>query len=265
MLRGSFSFLLSAFNTLVVLFLLAPLIVVIISSFGATDYLRFPPRGFSFDWYIKAAEDNRYWRALWTSVYVGVAAALAATVLGFLAAWALVRHRVPGGDVLQAVFMLPLTLPHLVLGIAFLVLTQPLGLGGTIWRLAFAHVIVTIPFVLRVLMPVVAQLSTVIEQAAADLGANKRTILSTITIPLLIQPLVTAFLLAFIISFDELSLSLFLAPPSQYTLPLQIYSNVEFTLDATVGAVSAAIIAITLAAALLAQKLGVRDPASGRH
>jgi putative spermidine/putrescine transport system permease protein len=253
MTRGGFRFGLSAFNIIALLFVLSPIIVVVISSFGATMYMRFPPQGFTFKWYAQALSDRNYWNSFQTSVFIAVIAAMAATFTGALAAWALVRYSVRGRMLLENAFLLPLTLPHLILGIAILTLTQPMGLGSSIARLVVAHVVITIPYVLRVLMPVISELRVELEEAAADLGATRRAVLWTITLPLLLPSVLVSAALAFMVSFDELVLSLFLAPPAQRTLPMQIFSNVEFGLDPSVGAVSTLLLTATFVVMLLGQ------------
>lgn len=251
MTRGSAGAVLLFLNSLILLFIISPLLVVFISSFGETMYLRFPPQGFTLKWYVEALEDPAYWYAFQTSLYVGAIAALVATVVGTSAAWALSRHAMRLRSGMESAFLLPLTMPHLILGIAILTLTQPLGFGGSIWRLVASHIVITIPYVLRVMMPVIAGLRQEVEEAAADLGATPGVAFLTVTLPLLLPPVLVSAALAFMVSFDELVLSLFLAPPAERTLPMQIFSNVEFGLDPTVGAVSTLLLAATFIVMLL--------------
>jgi putative spermidine/putrescine transport system permease protein len=250
---------LTCFNAMVYLFLLAPIAVVVVSSFGATSYLAFPPRGLTLKWYRQAFADPVYWDTFHTSVWLGVVAATCAVVVGGLAALAIGRYRVRGGRTLATAFMSPLVLPTLVLGLAVLVFTSQAWGPPGIWRLVAAHVVITVPYALRTLLPVIEQLDVTLEEAAGDLGASRAVIFATVTIPVLAPAVAVSFLLAFMISFDELVTALFLAPPNAPTLPMQIYANVQYGLDPTVGAVSAALLAMTAVLLVAGQALtGVR-------
>jgi putative spermidine/putrescine transport system permease protein len=269
MLNGSFRHVLTGFNALVILFVLSPILVVTASSFGETLYMRFPPQGFTFRWYEKALTDPAYWRAFNTSIYIGAITALVATAVGAAAAWALVRYSVRGRSAFESALLLPLTLPHLILGIAILTLTQPLGMGGSLNRLIIAHIVVTIPYVLRILVPVITELSAELEEAGADLGASPSVVFTTVTLPILLPSIVVCLAISFMVSFDELVLSLFLAPPAQRTIPIQIFSNVEFGLDPSVGALSTMLLAATFGLMLLGQgiarSLSVSPAARAAH
>lgn len=262
--HGYFKSCLIGFNILVMLFVLSPILVVMISSFGESLYMRFPPQGFTFRWYSEALSDPGYWRAFWTSVNIGAIAGVVATVVGTAGAWAIVRYTRAIRSTLESALLLPLTLPHLILGIAILTLTQPMGMGGTLTRLIIAHIVITIPYVLRVLTPVIAELNEEVEEAAADLGAKPSVVFVTVTLPLLMPTILVCGAIAFMVSFDELVISLFLAPPAQRTFPMEIFSNVEFGLDPSVGAVSTLLLIATFVLMIIGQGLGkVRNRAFG--
>jgi putative spermidine/putrescine transport system permease protein len=255
MSRRRFTTLLSAFNTGVFVFLLAPIVVVVVSSFGTTDFLAFPPRGWTLQWYQQALADPKYWETSYVSIWLATVSAVGAVVLGASAAYSLGRYRPPGRAALATFFLSPLVLPSLVLGVALLIFSTQVWSPPGIWRLVVAHVVVTIPYVVRTLLPVVEQLNPALEEAARDLGASAWTATRTINLRLLAPAIVVSTLLAFLVSFDELVLALFLAPPDTPTLPLQIYSNVQFGLDPTVGAVSTLLLTLTAALMLAGQLL----------
>lgn len=252
-MRGMFGKGLTAFNVLVYAFLLAPLAVVAVSSFGATSYLRFPPQGLTFRWFIEALDSPVYWATFRVSVWVATVSGIAATLIGIAAAYALGRYRPAGRNALSAFFLSPLIMPSLVLGVALLVFSSTVWAPPGIWRLVVGHVVITIPYVVRTTLPVIEQLDPALEEAATDLGAKPWTAVRTVNLPLLLPAIVVSAGLAFLISFDELVLALFLAPPSAPTLPLQIYSNVQFGLDPTVGAVSVLLLVLTGALMLTGQ------------
>lgn len=244
-MRGAFGKTLTAFNVFVYAFLIAPIVVVTVASFGATNYLRFPPQGFTTRWFTDALASPVYLSTFRTSLWVAALSALAATLIGVAAAYALGRYQPAGRNVLAAFFLAPLILPSLVLGVALLVFSSTVWAPAGLWRLIVAHVVITIPYVVRTLLPVIEQLDASLEEAARDLGAARWTAVRTVNLPLLLPAIIVSGGLAFLISFDELVLALFLAPPSAPTLPLQIYSNVQFGLDPTVGAVSTLLLALT--------------------
>ena len=245
MSRRALSTGLTVFNTAVFAFLLAPIVVVVISSFGETDYLAFPPQGWTLKWYRQALTDPAYWDSFRVSIWLGAVSAVGAVAMGATAAYALGRYRPRGRDALATFFLSPLVLPGLVLGVALLVFSSRFWAPPGIWRLAVAHVVVTVPYVVRTLLPVVEQLDPALEEAARDLGATRWTAVWTVNLRLLAPAVVVSAMLAFLVSFDELVLALFLAPPGLPTLPLQIYSNVQFGLDPTVGAVSTLLLVLT--------------------
>ncbi len=245
-------------NTAIYVFLLAPLVIVAIASFGATSYLRFPPQGFTFEWFGRALSDGVYWSTFYTSLWVGVVSALAATVIGLLAAYALGRYRLRGSGLIGAFFLSPLIMPTLVFGVALLIFFATVWGPPGIWRLVAGHLVITIPYVIRTALPVIEQLDASLNEAAADLGASALTTARTITVPILAPTVLVSFGLAFLISFDELVLALFLAPPSAPTLPMQIYSNVQFGLDPTVGAVSTMLLVLTAVFMVVGQLITAR-------
>lgn len=255
MSRRRFTAALSIFNTVVFIFLLAPIVVVVASSFGTTDFLAFPPRGWTLQWYREALADPKYWQTFYVSVWLATVSGIGAVALGASAAYALGRYRPPGRNALATFFLSPLVLPSLVLGVALLIFSAQVWAPPGIWRLVVAHLVITIPYVVRTLLPVVEQLDPALEEAARDLGASRWTATRTINLRLLAPAIVVSALLAFLVSFDELVLALFLAPPDTPTLPLQIYSNVQFGLDPTVGAVSTLLLVLTAALMLAGQLL----------
>jgi putative spermidine/putrescine transport system permease protein len=257
--RTWFGWALGAANLLVYLFLLAPIIVIVASSFGSTGFLAFPPQGLSLRWYVQALGSGDYLGPFQTSLTIAVSVAILATIVGTLAALALVRFQFPGRDLLAAAFLSPLMLPTLVLAVALLLLASKLGVPATSQRLVAAHLVITVPYVLRTTMPVLERFDRTLEEAAQNLGAGPRATFFLVTLPIIRPGIAAGALFAFMISFDELVLALFLAGTRSPTLPIKIYSAVQLGLDPTVAAVATLLIGLTTAILLLGQvAFGVR-------
>jgi putative spermidine/putrescine transport system permease protein len=167
---------------------------------------------------------------------------LLATTIGVAAALALVRRRLPGAALLEAMFLSPLMLPSLVLAVALTMFFSRLGVPGGMPRLVAAHVVICTPYVLRVTLPVLRRFDRALEEAALNLGATPFTAFRRVTLPVVRPGIVAGAVLAFITSFDEVVLALFLADPRRPTLPVTIYSSVQLGFEPSVAAVSALLV-----------------------
>ncbi len=243
-----------AAQALVYLYLLAPILIVIPVSFSSAAYLVFPPRGFSLRWYANFFSLRELTDALALSGRLALAVMLAATLIGTMAAFALVRYRVPCRNGLRTLFMSPMVLPGVVLGIGFLIFFSRVRAIHTFWSLFLAHLVVTLPYVIRTVSAALAGFPHVLEEAGASLGASPVAVLRTITLPMLKPGILAGAIFAFIVSFDELVISIFLTGPKLSTLPVQIYNYIEFTSDPTLAAISVVLIVFTVAAVMLLER-----------
>jgi putative spermidine/putrescine transport system permease protein len=251
------------FVLLIGTFLLAPLIVVMGVSVSESQFIAFPPRGFSFRWYKKALDSPAYLDAFWLSLGLATLVTLSATVLGGAAAVGLSRGRRSGGPV-ETFFLSPLVLPSIIFAIGLLMLWSAFFGPTSFYALWLAHTIVTIPYVIRTTLAVLADRDPFLEEAARTMGATRLKRLWFVTIPQCRPGLLAGAFFAFNISFDEAVLSLFLRNPNLTTLPVQIYGQLEFSPDPTVAAVSTLMILITVALMLLLERmLGLTRFASG--
>lgn len=223
---------------LIATFLLAPAFVVIVSSFTAGAYPRFPPDGFSLRWYAEAAGNDELVSALWLSLGLAVSAALLSTALGAMASFAIVRYEFPGRAALETFFMAPLSLPHLVLGLGLLQLFSSLRLPMSFVTLLLGHVLVVTPFAIRMVTASLARFDVALERAALTLGASYLEVLRTVTLPMVKSGLFGAFVFSFIMSFDEVSMSLFLSDVETVTLPVKLYNYIEQTASPIINASS---------------------------
>lgn len=242
-------------NALVYLLMLAPILVVIPVSFSEREYLVFPPQGFSLRWYANFFATRELADSLWLSLRLAAWTTAISTVLGTTAALGLVRYRYPGRRVLRELFLAPIVMPRLVLGIAFLMFVSRTVFSGTFGGLLIAHVVVAFPYVIRTVAASLSGLDRALEEAGASLGAAPLTVFRTITLPLLKPGIMAGAIFAYVTSFDELVMTLFLAGPRLTTLPVQIFTYLEYTSDPTIAAISVVLVAITVAAVLLTERI----------
>ncbi|WP_343715355.1 ABC transporter permease [Inquilinus sp.] len=244
-----------AFHALFIGFILAPLAMVCLVSFTDKAYLSLPFDGASLRWYLALAKQPDFLRALRLSLMVAATSATLAAALALPAALAIARRDFPGRDAINAVLLSPLLVPHVVLGVAFLRFFTGIGLSGGMPALVLAHTLVILPFALRLTMAACAGLDGRVEQAAASLGARPFTVFRRMTLPLLAAGLSSGWILAFIHSFDELTMTAFIASPSTTTLPVWLYLQIEETITPLVASVSTLLIAGALAAMVVLERL----------
>ena len=235
------------------LYLLGPIVVIVGSALGNTNFLTFPPHGLTLKWFAAALTHPRYPSAFLTSLQIALAAMAGALLLGLPAAYALARYAFPGRRIIEAALLMPLVLPALVLSIALTLLFSRIGFTAGSLRLIAAHLVICTPYVVRVALPVLQRLDPVQEEAARNLGASPVAAFLLVTLPAMRPGAIAAATLAFIVSFDEIDLAIFLADPRAPTLPVTIYSAIQLGIDPTVAAVSALLVLLAIAAMALYQ------------
>jgi putative spermidine/putrescine transport system permease protein len=232
---------------IIVLYLLAPIVVVVATAFTTTAYPVFPPRGFTFKWFLKFMATEEFRSGIRLSFLLALASAALAVALGTLTALALARYRPRAQAALSAFVLSPILFPGIVLGLALLIYFHQTGLAGSFWSLVAAHAVLTTPFVIRMVMASLAELDPSLEEAARNLGAGWWGTFFLVTVPLIRPGLLAGAIFAFIISFDELVITLFIAGPKLTTLPIRIFTYVEYASDPTISAISTALIAVWIA------------------
>jgi putative spermidine/putrescine transport system permease protein len=243
------------FHVLFIAFVMAPLVAVCLTAFTPENYLTMPQGSLSLRWFRALLHRPDFLRAAWLSVRLAAAAATLAVVIATPAALAFAHHRFIGRDVLMALFMSPLTIPHVVLGIALLRYFTQFGLGATFTGLVFGHVLIVMPFALRLILASVAGMDERIQQAAVSLGAGPFATLRRIVLPLIVPGVASGWILAFIVSFDDVAMTVFLVAPGTETLPIRMLNHIQEITDPLVAAVSAILIAATALLALLLDRL----------
>jgi spermidine/putrescine transport system permease protein len=219
--------LLRGFFALVVLFLYAPILVLLVFSFNDSEVPSFPLSGFTLHWYHQFVDNGDLRATLVTSAIVALISSLGAVVLGTLAAFALARRRFRAKALVSALVLSPLVIPYVVFGIALLLLFHTLGIPRSVLTVVIGHIVITLPYAVLVLVPRLEQVDAALEEAAADLGAGPFGTFRTVTLPLIAPAVVSAFLIAFTTSFDEYAVASFVVGPSQ-TFPIYLYAALRF-------------------------------------
>ena len=219
------------------LFLMLPLLVVFPISLSSAPYMQFPPPGYSTQWYARYFDDPQWIDATVRSLYIGAATAVLALAVGVPLAFSIARGKFVGRALLDRIALAPLVVPTIILSVGLYGLFAKLKLIGEWYGLVLAHTVLALPFVVLVIVAGLRDFDRGLEQAAEGLGASRAKTLLRVTLPLLRPSLVSAGLLAFISSFDELVVALFLAGPNM-TLPKKMFDNILMEIDPTIAAVS---------------------------
>jgi putative spermidine/putrescine transport system permease protein len=254
-----------AFHTLFIIFMVAPILIVCVVAFTPEGFLSIPTTEWSLRWFKAIARYPEFVQAFWNSLALGAISSAIAVGLSVPAALALARYRFPGREAFTALFMSPLMIPHVVLGIAFLRFFTQFGLGGTFTGLVLAHIVVVFPFALRLVLASAVGMDRALENAAVSLGATHFTVFRRVTLPLILPGVASGWMLAFIQSFDEVTMTVFIAAPGASTLPVRMFLYIQDNIDPLVTSVSAMVIAITVVFLLLMDRLyGLDKLLSGR-
>lgn len=258
---GSRSLVLAA----VYVFLFAPIVIVVASSFdyGERAYVVFPPERFTFDAYLNIP--GYIVDGIYLSVTVGLVAALGASAIGIPAALGLVRGNVVGKSAIMTLFRVPLQIPGVVMGLAFLQAYYAIGAAtgwyanGTFVGLAIAHVFAATPFVVGAVAPVLQRFQPTLEEAAQTLGAGRWTTFRRITLPLIAPGVFAGGLYAFMVSFGDVPIAIFLSRPGTSTFPVEVFLALEQEFDTTVLAASTVVVVLSLIVLLVIQRFSGLD------
>lgn len=235
-------------------FVLAPIAVILLASLTAAEYTSFPPHGISLRWYFEIPKHPEFLESLWISLVVAVVSGTLATALGTPAALALVRYRFRGREPLNGFFLSPLMLPAVILGVALLQFYTRVGITRTPAALVCGHLVITVPYVVRLVSASLAGLDPSLERAALILGATPWKAFTRVTLPLVAPGVIAGGAFATIVSFDDVSIALFLASPKTTTLPVRIFTYIEQTFDPLVTAVCSLLVLLTAAAVVLIER-----------
>ena len=225
--------------------LLAPIVIVTILAFGSQGYMKFPPEAYSLRWFETFFGDPRWRSALWSSTVIALIACVVSTLLGFFAAYAFVRSEVRGKKLLLSFMLLPLIVPHVITAIAMYFMSGPFKLVGNVFWIGICHACIALPIVLLILLSALQNVDINLERAALSLGSSRFGVFTKVVVPLALPGIISAALFAFLASFDELVISLFLAGVKSETLPVRIWNSLHLQVEPVIAAVSAFLIGVT--------------------
>lgn len=235
-----------AFHWLFGAFMLAPLVMVALVSLTDKGYIAMPFDGASWRWYSALLKSDDFIQAFYRSLALGACSATFATLLAVPAGMAIAWNRFRGRDTILGILLSPLMVPHVVLGIALLRFFTQIGSSGTMWGLTIAHTVLVLPYVLRLVVAAATGFDRTVAQAAESLGASAWTVFRRIELPLIVPGVAGGWLIAFINSFDELTMSLFVASAGTETLPVKMYNHIANTIDPLLASISTVLIVLTL-------------------
>src|SRR6476659_7389 len=239
-----------ALAAIAIVFLVGPTVIMLLTSFTASQSLKFPPDGLSLRWYLALLDADQMQAAAWNSLVVAFWTTVLSVVLGTAAALGIARGRSALARACDVLFMSPLLLPALAFGFAALIFIHKLGFSPNIPFLVLGHVVVCVPFVLRTTLAALSQLD-----ASYSLGGGRLMTFRRVTLPLIAPGLGAGAFLAFMASFDNVPVSLFLADERTEMLPIHLWQQIETNLDVRTAAVSGLIVMFTLLLMLLAERL----------
>lgn len=231
---------------LVLLFLYAPILVMALMSFNASEFYALPLH-FTLDWYRKLSGNEQILRAAWRSVSIAVIVTILATSIGTMAAIALFRYEFPGKGFLRAMLFPPIAIPWLITGTAMLIFFFWVGIGRGSPAVVLGHVALALPYVIVVVSARLETFDIQLEEAARSLGANSWQITRAVTLPWIASGVIAGALFAFAVSFDQFVVSYFLAEPGDTTLPVLIYTAIRKGFTPEINAISTIIIVVSMA------------------
>lgn len=240
--------------SLVFLFLFAPLVIIVITSFGAKPTIQFPIEGFTFAWYRNVFQVGGFVTSFWLSIRISFLATALALLVGIPAAYALARYSFPGRNALKSFFLSPTLIPGVVVGFSMfqfivIVLRLPIFQG-----LLLGHFLISLPYIIRVVGASMEQLDPAIEEAAWTLGSTKLRTFFQVVLPNISSGIFASFMLAFINSFNNIPVSQFLTGPGVTALPTTLMSYIEYNYDPTVSALSVLLMIGTILIMFLIEK-----------
>jgi putative spermidine/putrescine transport system permease protein len=244
-------------TVLALAFLLVPLVIVVLAGLNAGDYLTFPPQGLSLRWVAAFLTSSTFRGGYLLSLGLALMSALSATVIGTMAAIFLTRTDFPGRSLTRAILLSPLLLPGMVLGLALFLfyVMLDIGLARTLYGLFLGHLLVTTPYVLGTVAASLYNFDTSLEEAARALGAGPFTAFYKITLPIIQPGILAGSIFAFIVSFGQFDMSLFLSTPNLTPLPIALYISLRYKFEPTAAAAGVFAIFLVFVSMFLTSKL----------
>jgi putative spermidine/putrescine transport system permease protein len=244
---------------LLMVFLLAPIVVIIITSFNGTPYMEFPPRSLSLRWYVSFFMSAHWYETALLSLRVALLTMIASTVLGTAAAIGIVRGRFPGRRALEAFFVSPIVVPVVVIALGFYFLFSAYRLLDSALALFLGHTVIATPIVIVIVRAALQTTNPAIEFAARSLGADFWRSLWYVTLPSVKAAIGSAAAFAFLTSFDDVVIAIFVAGPNSTTLPKRMWETIRFEIDPTLTAIASLLIMLAVIVLVTAELLRRRS------
>ncbi len=239
---------------LVMLFLIGPFVIIVAASFSAGDTLAFPPQGFSFKWIIKVFTVESFRQSFATSMFLALGGTFCALLLGIPASYAMSRYRLPGAETVRFMVSMPIIVPGIIVGLALLrYFVIPIGLSITL-ALFVAHTALVLPYAVRVVSASLANLRSDIEEAAVLLGSSRPGAFFRVVLPNIRGGILSAFILGFVTSFNQVPVSLFLSGPGVRTLPIDMLGYMEIVFDPSIAALSSLLAFLSIGIVFAAER-----------
>lgn len=226
----------------VLLFLVVPCLLVVPISFSAGEYLEFPPRELSLRWYRAFLSSPEWLSALATSLKIAIATTVLATCLGTAAAWGLKKKYDFIFNAIRGIYILPMLVPLILVAVGIFFVYSKLGLNGTLGGLILAHTVLALPFVLIAVGNGLASFDMAQHQVARSLGASELVAFFTVTLPQLRISIASGAVFAFVTSFDEVIIALYVSSGANETLTRRMFANIRDQVDPTVAAISSILV-----------------------
>lgn len=246
-----------AFAALMIAFLLLPLVAILPLAFTDSVFLTYPISGPSLRWFDTLATSDAWKRAIVNSLIIGTGATILATLVGTLAALGLRRELVPFSGLLRSIFLLPMVVPAVVLGVGMQILYARMGLASSYPGVIIAHAVLCVPFVLVNVSGSLASIDPALERAASSLGARPAAVFRNVTLPLAMPGILTGAVFSFATSLDEVVITLFVAGPNQTTMARQMFASLRENISPAIAAAAFVIIVLTFALVLVAKGAGL--------
>ena len=231
----------------VLVFLCLPVLIVAPMSFSSAKSLEFPPPGFSLRWYEVLFSSPVWLEAGRNSIILAVTSSTIALIFGTMAAYVLVRGRFSGRSLIEANAVAPMIVPPIITSVALYIFFARTGVLGSFWGLIMGHTIVVLPYVVLVMQSAIRGFDERIEQVAATLGASRWQVLTRITLPNIVPSAVAAWIFAFVLSFDEVVITIFISG-THLTIPKRMFAELSLQVNPTITAVATLLVLVNLAA-----------------
>ncbi|MGG5822722.1 ABC transporter permease [Falsiroseomonas sp. HW251] len=242
------------FITLLYVFLLLPILIVVFASFSPDQRSTYAISQASLRWYRDFLENDSFLSAFKFSLWLGAVAAVLATTIGFLTAYALVRHLGRARNVAQSLTMLPMMVPHIIISLSLLFALNFVSVPE-LWVLVVGHVMICLPFTIAGIIASLESVDPDLEAAAHTLGASRLRVLAEVTVPLIAPGVLSALIFAFIISFGDVYMALFLSGPNMTTLPVEIFAFISWESSPVVAAITTLQILLIIVFGLVVERL----------